>query len=71
MVYSKCHCSSTFCLSMTFCSFNLGELGGHLLEKLSSRLSALAVCILCRLKCMCSFPHWFLGQEVEFDSIGS
>ena len=25
----------------------------------------------CRLSCTCSFPIWRLGQEVEFDCIGS
>ena len=34
-------------------------------------LSALAVLILCRLNCMCSFPVWCPGQDVEFDCIGS
>ena len=73
MVYSNCQCSSTFCLSMTFCPFYL-ELAwwpsaGK--ELLSSWLSALAILILCHLNCMCSFPVWCLGQDVVFDCVGS
>ena len=26
---------------------------------------------LCRLNCLCSFPTFFLGQDVEFDCVGS
>ena len=33
VVYSKCQCSSTVCLSLTFCSFYLGQPGGNLLGK--------------------------------------
>ena len=40
-------------------------------KELSSWLSTLAFLILCRLNCMCSFPIWYLGQDVEFDCIGS
>ena len=36
-----------------------------------SWLSALAVLILYRLNCMCSFPIWCLGQDVELNCIGS
>ena len=32
---------------------------------ISSWLSALAILILCRLNCMCYFPIWCLGQDVE------
>ena len=34
-------------------------------------LSALAVFISCHLGCVCSFPTGCLGQDVEFDCIGS
>ena len=68
MVYSNCQCSSTFCLSVIFCPFYLGQ---PALKELSSWLSAHAVLVLCRLNCMCPFPIWCLGQDVEFDCIGS
>ena len=39
-------------------------------EELSSRLSAHTVIILCRLKCNCSFPVWYLDSKVsDFSSI--
>ena len=40
---------------------------------ISCWLFALAVLILWRLNCMCSFefPIWSLGQDLEFDCIGS
>ena len=38
--------------------------------ELSSCLSNIAVFILCRLNCTCSFPVWCLGQDVEFVSTG-
>ena len=40
-------------------------------KELSSWISAVAVLISCSLKGMCSFPIWCLGQDVEFDCIGS
>ena len=43
----------------------------HLGKELCSWLSTLAVFILCCLNCMCPFPIWCLGQDVEFDCIGS
>ena len=30
MVYSKCHCSPTFCWTLTICSFSLGPIGKEL-----------------------------------------
>ena len=53
MVYSNCQCSSTFCLSVIFCPFYLGQ---PALKELSSWRSAHAVLVLCRLNCMCPFP---------------
>ena len=44
---------------------------GHLLGK-SCPMAFCSFCIfLCYLNCMCSFPIWYMGQDVVFDCIGS
>ena len=40
-------------------------------KELSPLLFTCAVFISCRLNCRCPFPVWCLGQDVEFDCIGS
>ena len=68
MVYSNYECSSAFCLSMTFCSLLRMAWWPSTGKELSSWLSALAVLILCSLNCLCSFPIWCPGQDVDFSS---
>ena len=38
--------------------------------RLSSWLCVRSDLILCRLYCMCSFPVWCLGEDMELDCIG-
>ena len=40
-------------------------------KELSLWLVTCAVLSWCRLNCRCPFPVWCLGQDVEFDCIGS
>ena len=71
MVNYKCHCLSALSLivfdSLFVFRIALWPIAGKELT------SAFRSCCftLCRLNCMCSFPVWSLGQDVEFDCIGS
>ena len=67
-VYSYRQCLSTSCLSLTVCWCCLGQTGGHLLGK--SWPLGLPL-VLFYFHCLCSFPVWCLGKEMEFDCIGS
>ena len=40
-------------------------------KELSTCFFSCAVFILGRLNCRCPFPVWYLGQDVEFDCIGT
>ena len=69
MVYFICQCSFVFDLKFVFILFRVTwwPSAGN---QLSSWLSA-HVAFICRLSCISSFPARCVGQDVEFDCIGS
>ena len=70
MVYSSCQGSSAISLSLTFCTFYLGQPGGHLLGK-SCALSFPLLLSLVYAVLIAYVPFLYLGQDMEFDCIGS
>ena len=73
VVYSNWQCSSAICSFVFDLLFNLFRIAlwPSVGKELSPRLFTCAVLFYCRLNCRCPFPVWYLGQDVEFDCIGS
>ena len=72
VVYSNCQCSSAFYLSLTYCSIYLRQPCSHLLGKSCPLgISLMLFLFYCRFNCRCRIHIWCLGQDVEFDCIGS
>ena len=69
MVYFNCLCSSAFLVVLDYLFFCMIAWWTSAGKELTSWLSTYAV--LCRLKSVCFFPIWCLGQDVAFGCINS